>query len=321
MELFSLVLIVFGLCLFEIISSIDNAIINAEVLSTMQQKARKWFLFWGLLFAVFVIRGLLPWVIVWVTNPGLGPWGALTATFSSDPKVIEAVESSAPILLMGGGVFLLFLFLHWLFLEDKRYGLPGEDFIYKNGIWFYAVASVLLCLIVWFTIRMNPMIAFGAVVGSTAFFITHGFKQNAEKSEKDLMRNDLSDVSKILYLEVIDATFSIDGVLGAFAFTLSVPLIIIGNGIGAFVVRNITVGNVDSIKKYVYLKNGAMYSILFLGMIMIIDSLGHELPQWLSPVITFSVVGYFFLKSRKYIKDKERKGKIRKKIDSKARKK
>jgi hypothetical protein len=61
---------------------------------------------------------------------------------------------------------------------------------------------------------------------------------------------------------VIDATFSIDGVIGAFAFTMSVPLIIIGSGLGAFVVREMTIRNVDTIKKYLYIKNGAMYSIL-----------------------------------------------------------
>ncbi len=64
MELLSLILTVIGLCLFETISSIDNAIINAEVLNTMQKKARRWFLVWGILFAVFVVRGLLPWLIV-----------------------------------------------------------------------------------------------------------------------------------------------------------------------------------------------------------------------------------------------------------------
>jgi hypothetical protein len=88
----------------------------------------------------------------------------------------------------------------------------------------------------------------------------------------------MSDWSKIMYLKVIDATFSIDGVLGAFAFTLSVPLILIGNGIGAFVVREFTVSNVDRIKKYIYLKNGAMYSILFLGIIMISESFGAHVP-------------------------------------------
>jgi uncharacterized protein len=305
MDITTIILAVSGLCLFEVISSIDNAIINAQVLATMQQKARKWFLFWGLIFAVFFIRGLLPWIIVWAATPSLGPIGALTATFSSDPRVLEAVELSAPILLMGGGVFLLFLFLHWLFLEDKHFGLPGEEFFMKKGIWFFAVVSVILAIIVWYTLKINPMIAFGAVLGSTAFFITHGFKQNAEKGEENLMKKDLSDISKIFYLEIIDATFSIDGVIGAFAFTLSVPLIVLGNGLGAFVVRQVTVGNIDRIQKYVFLKNGAMYSIFFLGIIMIIDGFGVEIPSFVSPVTTFSVVGYFFYKSNRHLKLKD----------------
>jgi hypothetical protein len=143
------------------------------------------------------------------------------------------------------------------------------------------------------------MMAFGAVVGSTAFFITHGFKTNAEEQEKKLKKKGMSDLSKIFYLEVIDSTFSIDSVLGAFAFTLSVPLIIIGNGLGAFIVRELTIKGTEKLKKYVYLKNGAMYSIFFLGIVMVLDSFGVHIPAWLSPVITFAVVGYFFLKSKK----------------------
>jgi len=96
MDLLSGILIVAGLCLFETISSIDNAIINAEVLSTMQEKYRRWFLLWGLLFAVFIIRGVLPWLIVWLTTPSLGPVEALTATFSSDPRVMEASRPRPP---------------------------------------------------------------------------------------------------------------------------------------------------------------------------------------------------------------------------------
>lgn len=298
MNITSIVLTVLGLALFEIISSIDNAVINAEVLRTMQPKARRWFLLWGLLFAVVVVRGLLPWLIVWLTNPGQGPIVALTATFSNDPKVLHAIESSSPILLAGGGTFLIFLFFHWLFLESKHFGLVGEKFFQAQGVWFYAIISILLTIIVWFALKINPMMAFGAVVGSTAFFITHGFKQNAEAQEKKLMEKGRSDLSKILFLEVIDTTFSIDGILGAFAFTLSIPLILLGNGLGAIVLRQLTVGNIDTIKKYIYLKNGAMYSILFLGGIMILDSFGFHIPTWLSPVITFSVIGFFFLKSK-----------------------
>ncbi len=297
MDILSIILIVAGLCLFETITSIDNAIINAEVLSTMSQKARRWFLLWGLLFAVFVIRGVLPWLIVWMSTPSLGPVGALTATFSSDPAVIAAIEQSAPMLLVGGGTFLVFLFFHWLFLEDKNFGLRGERYFATKGVWFFAIVSIILAAIVWLALGRDPMMAFGAVIGSTAFFIVHGFRQNAEEQERKMVSGDLSDISKIFYLEIIDATFSIDGVLGAFAFTMAVPLIIIGNGIGALIVREITVRNVDSIKKYKYLKNGAMYSIFCLGIIMILDSFGVGIPSFVSPIITFGVVGYFLLMS------------------------
>lgn len=286
-----------GLCMFEIICSIDNAIINAEVLGTMQPKYRRWFLLWGILFAVFLVRGLLPLLLVWFSTPELTPWEAFTAMFSDNPEVKEAIETSSPILLIGGGTFLIFLFFHWLFLEEKEYGLRGERYFFSKGVWFYAVVSILLMAIVWFAIEKNAMMAFGAVVGSTAFFIVHGFRQNAELQEQKLMGGDMSDISKILYLEVIDATFSIDGVLGAFAFTMSVPLILVGNALGAIAVRQITVGNIDRIKKYRFLKNGAMYSILCLGIIMLVDSFGFHIPEFVSPVITFSVVGLFYLKS------------------------
>jgi hypothetical protein len=305
MDIASAVLIIAGLILFETISSIDNAIINAEVLSTMGEWARRWFLTWGLLIAVVIVRFMLPWLIVWLGMPELGPIGALTATFSSDPLVIASIEAFAPILLIGGGTFLIFLFLHWLFLEQKHFGLRGECYIASKGVWFFAIVSILLAVIVWFALQRDPMMAFGAVIGSTAFFIVHGFRQNAEEQERKMMGGNLSDVSKLFYLEVIDATFSIDGVVGAFAFTLSVPLILIGNGIGVLVVRELTIRNVDRIKRYVFLKNGAMYSIMVLGTIMILDSFGFHIPPWLSPIATFGIVGYFLAKSIRYIRFQE----------------
>src|SRR3989344_675763 len=184
--LFTAFITILGLSLFEAVSSVDNAIINAEVLQTMGARARKWFLTWGMFIAVFLVRGALPFLIIWAFNTSLTPIQVLSAAWSNDPLVLESIEKSAPILLVAGGVFLLFLFLHWLFLE------------------------------------------------------------------------------------IIDTTFSIDGVLGAFAFTLSVPLILLGNGLGALLVRDLTIRNIEHIKKYIYLKNGAMYSILVLGIVMIL---------------------------------------------------
>lgn len=304
MAIGTIIITVLGLCLFEIISSIDNAVINAEILGTMSKRARRWFLFWGFLFAVFIIRGLLPWIIIWATMPALGPIGSFTAAFSNDPSVHKAIELASPILLLGGGIFLIFLFFHWLFLETKNFGLRHEKFFQENGVWFFAVVSIILSVVVWYTLKINPMLAFSAVIGSTAFFITHGFKENAEKGEKELLSldNKMGDLSKILYLEIIDATFSIDGVLGAFAFTLSVPLIILGNGLGAYILRKLTIGNIDRIKKYAFLKNGAMYSIFVLGIIMMADALGFEIPSYVSPLVTFVIIGFFIFKSINYNK-------------------
>src|SRR3990167_774425 len=106
----AIILSVLGLCVFEIVSSLDNAVVNADVLATMSKKWRKWFLVWGIFFSVFMVRGLLPWIIVWMANPSLGMWGSLTSTFSNDPAMAHALEKSSPLLLVAGGIFLIFLF-------------------------------------------------------------------------------------------------------------------------------------------------------------------------------------------------------------------
>ena len=301
-DIIFLVLTLVGLSLFEIVSSIDNAVINADVLSGMSLKSRKIFLSWGIIFAVFVVRGLLPFLIVYSLNPSLGFLGVVHATLEGNTAVINSIEASAPPLLAAGGTFLIFLFFNWLFIEPKNFGLIGEKFIQRRAVWFYAIVSVLLSGIIWYAVHHSPIVAFGAVMGSTAFFVTHGFKQNAEQREREMIKNvRMSDISKLMYLEVIDATFSIDGVLGSFAFTLLVPLILVGNGIGAIVVRQITVSNIENVKKYRYLKNGAMYSIAVLGVIMLLESFGAHIPSYISPVATVAIIAYFFWKSKREI--------------------
>ncbi|MGI0062400.1 MAG: DUF475 domain-containing protein, partial [Nitrosotalea sp.] len=222
-----------------------------------------------------------------------------TASLQGNQLVERSITVAAPKLLLGGGVFLVFLFLHWLFLEQKNFGLKGECFFQQHGVWFYAVSSVLLALLVWLGIQTNPLLAFSAVIGSTGFFIVHGFREQAEKFELQTAKNNqLSDVNKLVYLMIIDATFSMDGVLGAFSFTLSIPLILIGNGLGAIIVSRLTVKSIAQIKRYPYLKNGAMYAIGFLGIFMTLEGNGYQLPEWLSPLVTIIVVGYFFFLSK-----------------------
>lgn len=302
-----IILTIIGLVVFEVISSIDNAVINADVLSTMKSKvAKRFFLTWGILFAVFVVRGILPSLIVFFANPAIGVWGALSAIWHSDPHVTEAVEAATPVIMMAGGIFLLLLWVHWLFVEDKKFGLPLEEHIQKyGGVWFYSVAALLLVGVL--TMISKTMaedaiyLALAAAVGFAVFFITQGFKENAEEVEARMIeggeQSSMSDWTKVLFLEVIDTVFSIDGVVGAFAFTTVVPLILIGNGIGAIVVRQLTISNVDRIRSYSYLKNGAMYSIGFLGGVMMCEAFNMHIPFWVSPVVTITLVGFFFWKS------------------------
>lgn len=291
---------VVGLCVFEVVSSIDNAVVNADVLSTMSTRWRRWFLTWGLFFAVFLVRGLLPWLILWVTNPSIGPIGAFTASFSNDPRILESVERAAPFLLLGGGLFLVLLSLHWLFLEEKKFAFSFERVLSDHGVWFFTLASLILTGSIWAALQKDPFLALAASIGTTAFFITHGFKEYAAKAEKDLTSNKtgLSDIGKLLYLEVLDASFSIDGVVGAFAFTMSIPVIILGNGLGAVVVRQLTIKGTEKIKEYPFLKNGAMYSIFVLGLFMMLKSFGAHIPDFAAPIVTFMVIGYFFWLSK-----------------------
>lgn len=286
-------IIVLGLCLFEIISSVDNAIINAHVLRTLPEKYKKFFLFWGLLIAVFLVRGVLPFLIVWLANPAFSFAEVISFVFHPTPEIEKYVEKSQALLLLAGGVYLFLVFLSWLFTEEKKYAFLVEKFLHRQSVWFYAFASLFFTAVVYFSVKVNPILALSAAIGSTAFFITDGFKKNAEVKEKEMLSGNMSAISKILYLEVLDATFSIDGVIGAFAFTISIPLIFLGNGLGAYIVRELTVKGTDVIAKFAYLKNGAMYSIGFLGAMMVFEAFGRGFPFWLAPLNTLLLLIVF----------------------------
>ena len=307
MEIAYAILTVVGLVAFETVASIDNAIINADILSTMKAWARRWFLTWGIIVAVFGIRGVLPWLIIWFSTPSLGPVGALTATFSDDATASAAIEQSAPFLLLAGGVFMIFLFLHWMMAEEKNCIVPGERAMSRHGPWFYAVAALILFGVCYAAAQISALLAVAAVGGSAIFFVMQGFRLYADVKSAELESgsSNKSDLSKLMLLEVIDATFSIDGVIGAFAFTMSVPLILIGNGIGAVVVRELTVRNIDNIRKYAYLKNGAMYSICTLGLIMCAEGFGLHVPIWFAPILTIGIVSVFFWLSLQKIKQND----------------
>ncbi len=297
-------IVVLGLVVFEAVNSIDNAIINAHVLKTMSKKWRSLFLFWGIISAVFIVRGIFPLLVVWISAPEIGFLGALQMFFHSDPYSAELLESRKSLILIAAGVFLLLLYLHWLFLEEKIPFFVPEKLIKPNfGIWFFACAAIILVGLLYLS-RYSPLLMLSAAVGNATFFILYGFREQAAKHEKKLLsgKTHLSDFSKFIYLEVLDTSFSLDGVIGAFAFTTSLPLILIGNGLGALIVREITIKGIDKVAQYRFLKNGAMTSIGFLGIFMIFNSLGGRLPEYLPTLITLFLVGLAFWKSKILLK-------------------
>jgi len=306
----SVLITIVGLLVLEIVQSIDNAIVNAHMLKSMSAKARKWFLVWGILTAVFLVRGLLPLLIVWLTAPGITLWQAVLATFGSDPLAHEAMDKNAFILLVGGGMFLLLLYFHWLFLEKKDpYFVIDRLVKEQHGVWFFAIAGVLLVGIMW-AMREYPLAMIAAATGNAVFFILYGFRQTAEQQELEIEKGS-SDIAKLMFLEVLDLSFSIDGIFGAFAFTTNVGLILVGNGIGALVVRDLTIRGIDKVGRYKWLKNGAMTSIGVLGGFMVVKAIGVHLPEWLPTLATVSIVGMAFWSShRQFVSEASGNGKL-----------
>jgi hypothetical protein len=149
--------------------------------------------------------------------------------------------------------------------------------------------------------KANAMMMLAAAIGSAAFFLIYGLKETAELSEQSVGIAPMSDLSKFVYLEVLDAAFSFDGVVGSFAFTINLLLIFIGIGIGAVVVRQLTVKGIDQVAKYRYLKNGAMTSIGFLGLFMMVEAFGLELTSYVPIAATLLLVGAAFWKSRQLL--------------------
>ncbi|MBI4101735.1 MAG: DUF475 domain-containing protein [Candidatus Nealsonbacteria bacterium] len=298
------IVIILGLVVFEVISSVDNAIVNAHVLKTMSPKWRKIFLVWGIFTAVFLVRGLLPFVVIWLSVPEIGFSGVWQSMIKSPPEISQLIEERRGIILIGAGVFLLLVYLHWLFLEKKDpYFVPDRLVKPQHGVWFFAFAAIILVGLLY-SARSSWHLMLAAALGNAVFFIMYGFREQAEKQEHLLHSpgSNFSDLSKLMYLEVLDASFSFDGVVGAFAFTTSIPLIFLGNGIGALVVRELTIKGIDRVSQYKWLKNGAMTSIGVLGVFIILKSFGVHIPEYLPTITTVGLVGLTFWESHRFLK-------------------
>lgn len=280
------------LSVLEISLSFDNAVVNATVMRTMTEVWRKRFLTWGMLIAVFGMRLIFPLAIVSVLA-NINPYSALMLSVYDPTKYAEIMTSSHVYVASFGGIFLFMVFIHFFANAEKDvHWIPlFEKPLAKTGN-FKGVEIVLtLLVLLTFTGFLDQTadkfaFAVSGVWGMVTFLIVHGIAALLE--EKEIVADGGKVVAStglgtFLYLEVLDASFSFDGVVGAFALTNNLFLIMIGLGIGAFFVRSLTIYFVEknTIEAFVYLEHGAFYALGVLSILMMLGSF-HHISEWIT---------------------------------------
>ncbi|ABI83149.1 DUF475 domain-containing protein [Francisella tularensis] len=293
------------LAILEISLSFDNAVINAKILGQMSPRWQKIFIYIGLPIAVFGMRLLFPILLVSVTS-GINFMNVVTLALDNPQQYQAILEHSMPYICSFGGSFLLMVFLNFFLSENKgHHWIPLiENNIITKKIRNYDGGYILLAVIIGvITIYYSDPnyqgsldIAFllGIVVHESIGLLNSLF-DTAKVSTTDVARNGLIG---FIYLEIIDASFSFDGVIGAFAITANIIIIMIGLGIGAMFVRSLTILFVEkkTLAKYIYLEHGAHYAIGFLAAILLLKIFMH-IPEWFSGSIGILVLTLAFIHS------------------------
>ncbi|HEY8998966.1 MAG TPA: DUF475 domain-containing protein [Candidatus Saccharimonadales bacterium] len=293
----------------EVVFSFDNAIVNAKVLGTLSSFWQKMFLSVGMIVAVLGMRVVFPIGIVAVTSKL--PWRHVLDLALHHPVAYSAMLSAAHTSIAAfGGTFLLMLALDF-FLDDEREVLwlvRVERFAQRiSRAWLPSVlAAVVLCIAAVIPANHAPAKTLAAgLVGLATYLAVQlvtkifGATQN---SASRVTRTGLAAFTTFVYLEVLDASFSFDGVLGAFAVTGKVLLIAAGLGVGAFWVRSLTVFMVRrrTLETYRYLEHGAHYTILILAFLLL-AGLILEIPDAIAGVAGIATIATAAVASRRRI--------------------
>ncbi|MGB9107381.1 MAG: DUF475 domain-containing protein [Telluria sp.] len=261
----------------EVSLSFDNAVVNASVLRNWNAFWQKLFLTAGILVAVFGMRLLFPLLIVSVAT-GLGLIDVWHMAVNTPDEYARQLTSQHAEVAAFGGAFLLLVFLNFLFDEEKvgQFGSEGLAIL-------LTLAAVFGCMSLMPAPAKLPVLIAG-VVGVIVYVGVNWFSGLLEKEESDPAVGKLisqGSIGGFLYLEVLDASFSFDGVIGAFAITNDVVIIMLGLAIGAMFVRSLTVFLVHkgTLDEFVFLEHGAHYAIGILALIMF-ASVEYEIPEW-----------------------------------------
>lgn len=305
----SLLWIVVVLSVLEISLSFDNAVVNASVLKEMDEVWQRRFLTWGIAFAVFGMRIVFPLAIVAIAA-GLGPIETINLSLNN-PAEYERIVSSAHVGIAGfGGAFLAMVGLKFFFDLDKDIHWIGV--VERNLSKFAALPAAeiaILLLVMWGISSMlepDEALTFliAGILGLVTFIAVEGINTILEiHEEKQKLAGAAvrSGLGGFLYLNVLDASFSFDGVIGAFALSNNMIVIALGLSIGAMFVRSMTIHLVrkGTLAAYRFLEHGAFWAIIVLGAIMLISAKFH-IPETVTGLIGAILIGLSFWWSVRY---------------------
>ena len=272
----------------EVSLSFDNAVVNASVLRHWDDFWRKLFLTVGILVAVFGMRLLFPLLIVAVATGQsmLEVWHMAQATPAEYARHLTASHAQVAAF---GGAFLLLVFLNFLFDEEKELHWLGwiEQKVGQYGSEGLAILLTLGASYAAMSMVQEPhklSVLASGMLGVAVYVGVDWISGLLEEEESDPAIGKMisrGSIGGFMYLEVLDASFSFDGVIGAFAITNDVVIIMLGLAIGAMFVRSLTVFLVEkgTLEEFVYLEHGAHYAIGILALIMF-ASVKYEIPEW-----------------------------------------
>ena len=305
------IFIVIVLSVLEVSLSFDNAVINA---TKLQKMAHKWctiFLTWGILIAVFGMRLLFPIAVVSVFA-NIGFLQTINITFNDVDTYTKYLHQANPMILTFGGSFLMMLFLHYFFNTEKETHWIKiiEERLSAFGH-IKGIETVLTLAVLFIAQHFSPAeirlpLLYAGLAGIILYILIDGISTFMEmKAETKIHDGVVKQTFKaglisFLYLELIDASFSLDGVLGAFALSKDIIIIMIGLGIGAMFVRSFTIMLVEkqTLKQLIYLEQGAHWAIGALSVIMFISTT-HEVPEVITGLIGLVLIVAAYISSVK----------------------
>ncbi len=292
-----------ALAVLEISLSFDNAVINARVLAKMSALWQRRFLLWGMPVAVFGVRFALPVLIV-AAAAASSPWAIASLAFTNPAEYARLLLGANPVIHAFGGAFLLMVALkyffdeqksvHWLRKVERRLARWGA--VQSIELLIAAAAVVAVAFV---SQHALPALVAG-LVGILLFIAIEGITNSLGANPR--AGTAAGAGALFVYLNILDAAFSLDGVVGAFALTTQILVILVGLGIGAYFVRAFTLylTRNKTIETFIYLEHGAHWAIFFLALCLFAALFVH-VPEVLPGGVglLFAILSY--LSSRKVL--------------------